>query len=41
MGELLRRIPVNVVVNEHVGLIGAAVAAWEDPPTHESGATAP
>jgi glucokinase len=41
MGELLRRIPVNVVVNEHVGLIGAAVAAWEDPPAHESGATAP
>jgi glucokinase len=40
MGELLRRIPVNVVVNEHVGLIGAAVAAWEDSPRDESGATA-
>ncbi len=41
MGELLRRIPVNVVVNEHVGLIGAAVAAWEDPPANDSGVNAP
>jgi glucokinase len=41
MGELLRRIPVNVVVNERVGLIGAAVSAWETPPTHENGANAP
>ncbi len=42
MGELLRKIPVNVVVNEHIGLIGAAVAASEDPPAHEhSGVATP
>lgn len=42
MGELLGRIPVNVVVNEHIGLIGAAVAACENPPEHDdTGAMAP
>ncbi|HEU4584254.1 MAG TPA: glucokinase [Gemmatimonadaceae bacterium] len=41
MGELLRRIPVNVVVNEHVGLIGAAVSAWEDTLANDSGVAAP
>jgi glucokinase len=42
MGELLRKIPVNVVVNPHIGLIGAAVAACEDSPDSEdSGAAAP
>lgn len=42
MGELLRRIPVNVVVNRHIGLIGAAVAATETSPSHDdSGASTP
>jgi glucokinase len=42
MGELLRRIPVNIVVNEQIGLVGAAVAACEDaPPNDDSGAGAP
>jgi glucokinase len=42
MGELLRRIPVSVVVNEHIGLIGAAVAAYEgSPASHDTGAAAP
>jgi glucokinase len=31
MGELLARIPVKVVINAHIGLIGAAVAASEEP----------
>lgn len=38
MGELLRKIPVSVVVNEHIGLIGAAVAACD---TYDTGAAAP
>ncbi len=42
MEQLLRRIPVNVVVNEHIGLIGAAVAACELPPASgDTGAAAP
>ena len=42
MGELLCKIPVNVVVNPHIGLIGAAVAACEDPlDSDDSGAAAP
>ncbi|HET7552666.1 MAG TPA: glucokinase [Gemmatimonadaceae bacterium] len=42
MGELLSRIPVNVVVNAHIGLVGAAVAACEDAPENDdSGAGAP
>ena len=42
MGELLGKIPVNVVVNAHIGLIGAAVAACEDVPERDiSGASAP
>ncbi|HET7620294.1 MAG TPA: glucokinase [Gemmatimonadaceae bacterium] len=42
MGELLRKIPVNVVVNPHIGLIGAAVAACEHSPHDaDSGAAAP
>jgi glucokinase len=31
MGKLLARIPVKVVINAHIGLIGAAVAACEEP----------
>jgi glucokinase len=42
MGDLLRKIPVNVVVNAQFGLIGAAVAACEDSPVNDnSGAAAP
>jgi glucokinase len=42
MGELLRKIPVNVAVNAHIGLVGAAVAACEDAPENDdSGAGAP
>ena len=42
MGDLLRKIPVNVVVNAHIGLVGAAVAACEDSPEDDdSGAGAP
>ena len=42
MGDLLRKIPVNVVMNAHIGLVGAAVAACEDVPKNDdSGAAAP
>lgn len=42
MGELLRKIPVNVVVNANIGLLGAAVAACEEAPENDrSGAAAP
>ena len=42
MGELLCKIPVNVVVNTHIGLVGAAVAASESAALpNNAGAAAP
>jgi glucokinase len=42
MGELLCRVPVNVVVNTQIGLVGAAVAASENPvQLDDTGAAAP
>jgi glucokinase len=40
MGELLSRVPVNVVMDTGIGLVGAAVAASESAVIHDNAGVA-